>query len=243
MERLRTSAELAERCRDPLLWWAAQDMGGSIEAWAHGGAVAVAAAGLARRDRVAVTGPVADIAQIVRALADRPEPRYRPLGDEQTISQLCEVVPGLTITTPFGWMTTSRPPAAVPAGVRLCRADEHAQIDQILAEVLPGSLARPGLPGVGRWWVAADAAGVAACAADAWSAPGVGLLAGVATARRAQCRGLGRAVTAAALTALVAEHGLAALMVDAGNTAARALYASLGMTYRAMRAAAPGAAG
>lgn len=80
---------------------------------------------------------------------------------------------------------------------------------------------------------------VAACAADAWSAPSVGLLGGVATAIRAQGRGLGKRVTATAISALVRDYGAAALMVDAGNVAAHALYRSLGMTYRSMRAAVP----
>ncbi|MHB1432162.1 MAG: GNAT family N-acetyltransferase, partial [Streptosporangiaceae bacterium] len=84
-----------------------------------------------------------------------------------------------------------------------------------------------------------DDLGVAACAADAWSAPDVGLLAGVATSVRARGRGLGRAVTATALSTLIREHGTAALMVDGANTAARALYESLGMIYRPIRAAAP----
>jgi len=67
---------------------------------------------------------------------------------------------------------------------------------------------------------------------------GVGLLAGVATATRAQGHGLGKRVTATALTALIRDYGTAALMVEADNTAARSLYGSLGMTYRPVRAAA-----
>jgi hypothetical protein len=77
-------------------------MGGNVQVWRHGSAVAAAVAGLARRDRVAVTGPVADIAVVVRALLDGPGPRYRPLGDDGTISQLCGVLPGLAPTPPCG---------------------------------------------------------------------------------------------------------------------------------------------
>jgi GNAT superfamily N-acetyltransferase len=214
-------------------------MGGNVQVWTHRSAIAAAVAGLARRHRVALAGTVADIAAIVRALLDGPGPRYRPLGDEVTISQLCEVLPGLVPTPTFGWMTTTQAPRPGHGTARLASDGEHAAIGRILDDVFPDSLARPGLPGVTRWWVTTDTLGVAACAADAWSAPSVGLLAGVATATRAQGHGLGRSVTATALTALIHDHGTAALMVEAGNTAAQSLYRSLGMTYRPVRAAAP----
>jgi ribosomal protein S18 acetylase RimI-like enzyme len=130
-------------------------------------------------------------------------------------------------------------PSRGAGGARLASDDEQAAIARVLDEVFPDSLARPGLPGVTRWWVETDALGVAACAADAWSAPSVGLLAGVATATRARGRGLGSSVTAAALSTLVRDHRAAALMVDADNAAARSVYRSLGMPYRPVRAAAP----
>jgi GNAT superfamily N-acetyltransferase len=239
MQQLLTAGQLRELCADPLILWAAQDMGSHVKAWVHGSAVAVAVTGLARRDRLAVTGEVAHIATVVQALLTRPGPRYRPLGDDNTILQLCEVVPGLTATPPFGWMTISRAPTDGHGGARLASDDEQEAINQVLDEVLPESQARPGLPGITRWWVETDTMGVAACAADAWSAPRVGLLAGVATARRAQGRGLGKSVTATAITALVHDYGTAALMVEADNVAAQSLYRSLGMTYRPARAAAP----
>jgi FR47-like protein len=239
VERLRTLDQLRELCADPLVPRAAQDMSSNVQVWVHGTAIAAAMAGLARRHRVAVSGTVADIAVVVQALLDGPAPRYRLLGDHDTICQLCGVMPGLAPTPPFGWMTTTQPPGQVSANARLSRDGEQAAITQILDEVFPGSLARPGLPGITRWWVEIDATGVAACAADAWSAPGVGLLAGVAIANRARGRGLGRSVTVTALTALIHDYGTAALMVEADNAVARSLHRSLGMTYRAVRAAAP----
>lgn len=214
-------------------------MSSNVQVWAHGTGIAAATAGLARRHRVAVSGTVADIAVVVQALLAGPGPRYRPLGDDDTISHLCDVLPSLTPTPPFGWMTTTQVPGQVSGNARLSRDAEQAAIAQILDEVFPDSLARPGLPGITRWWVETDDIGIAACAADAWSAPGVGLLAGVATANRAQGRGLGRSVTATALTALIHDYGTAALMVEADNAVAQSLYGSLGMTYRAVRAAAP----
>lgn len=74
-------------------------------------------------------------------------------------------------------------------------------------------------------------------AADAWSAPGVGFLAGVATAERARGRGAGSAVCGLALDGLVAEHGTAALIVDTWNTAAIRLYRRLGLSWRPLAAA------
>ncbi|MHB1593193.1 MAG: GNAT family N-acetyltransferase [Streptosporangiaceae bacterium] len=239
MERLLTLDQLNNACTDPLVLWAAQDMGSGVEVWAHGSAVAAAVTDLARRHRMAVTGAVADVAVLVRSLLGRLGPEYRPLGDSDTIAGLCDLVPELAPSHPFGWMTTTRAPDAIPGSVRPAAPDEQAAINQVLDESLPDSLARPGRPGVSRWWVGTDDLGVAACAADAWSAPSVGLLAGVATSLRARGRGLGRAVTATALTTLIREHGTTALMVDGANTAARALYESLGMNYRSIRAAGP----
>ncbi len=239
VERLHTLDELRTACADPLVLWAAQDLGSGVEVWSHGSAVAAAVTGLARRHRLAVTGAVADVAVLVRALLGRLGPEYRPLGDSETIVGLCDLVPELAPSHSFGWMTASRAPAVDPGGARPAGPDEQTAINQVLDESLPDSLARPGGTGVTRWWVSTDEAGVAACAADAWSAPDVGLLAGVATSVRARGRGLGRAVTATGLTSLIREHGTAALMVDGANTAARALYESLGMTYRSIRAAAP----
>jgi ribosomal protein S18 acetylase RimI-like enzyme len=237
VDRLRTADELRAASADPLILWAAQDMGASVRAWAHGTAVAVAVPDLAGRHRVVVAGAVGDIATLMRELPDGDGQRYRPLGDDDTITALCRELPELRPTRPFGWMSTDRAPAVADGGARLAGEEEYGSIEAVLEEALPGSLAWPGKAGVTRWWVATDDYGVAACAADAWSAPRVGLLAGVATATRARGRGLARRVATTGLAALVAEHGRACLMVDADNTAAQGLYASLGMDYRSLRAA------
>jgi ribosomal protein S18 acetylase RimI-like enzyme len=239
VDRLRTADELRAASADPLILWAAQDLGARVQAWAHDTAVAVAAPDLAGRHRVVVAGGVADLATLVREWPDGDGQRYRLLGDAETITALCRVLPGRRPTRPFGWMSTDRAPAVANGGARLAGEDEYPAIKAVLEEALPGSLAWPGMPGVTRWWVETDDHGVAACAADAWSAPSVGLLAGVATASRARGRGLARRVTTTGLATLVAEHGRACLMVDADNTAAQGLYASLGMEYRSLRGAAP----
>jgi len=115
--------------------------------------------------------------------------------------------------------------------------DDEPLINELLAESLPASLARPGMAGVARWWVIRDADGAAACAADAWSSPDVGLLGGIATAPRVRGTGLGKAVVSTALATLVAEHGAAGLLVDDDNHRARHVYETLGMTYRLLHSA------
>jgi len=129
---------------DPLLLWAAQGMRAGVRAWASGEAVVVAVENVAGRDWVAVCGPVEDVAPMVAAILAEDGPRYRPLGDEELLTALCEAVPGLTVRPPFGWMLRDGPT-------------------------------------------------VRSCAADAWSTPGVGLLAGVAASPHARGQGLGRA--------------------------------------------------
>ena len=74
-------------------------------------------------------------------------------------------------------------------------------------------------------------------AADAWSAPEVGFLAGVATRAEARGQGLSREVCAFVTAELVKRHGRVGLMVDGDNDAAIAVYRRLGYTYRAVAAA------
>ena len=138
-------------------------------------------------------------------------------------------------------MHTSVAPAPDQRATLAAVRDEPS-IQSLLDDAFPNSLARPGLPGVARWWVLRDGWSISACAADAWSAPGVGLLAGVAVSRRARRRGQARAVVSAGLEALVNGYGSAGLMVETGNTPARRLYESFAMSYRLLRTAVPGAA-
>ncbi|WP_345136110.1 GNAT family N-acetyltransferase [Streptomyces mexicanus] len=76
-----------------------------------------------------------------------------------------------------------------------------------------------------------------AVAADAWSAAGCGLLAGVVAHPRARGRGLGAAVSAFVIDALVRRYGRAALMVDADNAPAVRAYERAGMRARLFGAA------
>jgi GNAT superfamily N-acetyltransferase len=238
MKEIGSIEALTAVTADPLLHWAAQGFRGGVRAWTAGCAVGVAVEDVAIRHRLAVTGPAQDAALAVAMLMASDGPRYRPIGDEALISSLCRLLPGLTPTPSFGWMHTSGAPDP-DARVEVASRQDVASVSALLDQAFPGSLARPGIPGVTRWWVLRERGEIAACAADAWSAPGVGLLAGVASAPQARGRGLARAVVSTALAALVGDYGSAALMVESDNVAARGLYGSLGLSYRELRAAAP----
>jgi FR47-like protein len=216
-----------------LVEWALQP--GSV-LFRHGQGVAVAAASLSQRDRIAVAGPPNDAVIAVREALAELGPAYRPFGEHKLIEALIAQVPELELADSFGWMQTTQPIDRTGADW-LSRADEP-EIGRLLAEVWPGSYARPGVPGVTRWAGARDHDGhLAAVAADAWSSSQVGFLAGVASSARA--RGQGHAATACALVIndLLRDHTAVALMVDGWNKPAINLYSRLGMTYLHIAAA------
>jgi GNAT superfamily N-acetyltransferase len=113
------------------------------------------------------------------------------------------------------------------------------EVAALLETGFPASHAKPGVPGVGRWaGVRDDAGGLVAAGTLAWSAPDVGLLAGVAVHPRARGQGLGRNIGAFLLAEALRRHRAAALMVDEWNHAARRTYSGLGLRYRPLAAAA-----
>ncbi|MGC4936489.1 GNAT family N-acetyltransferase [Kribbella sp. DT2] len=139
---------------------------------------------------------------------------------------------------------------------------DDAGVAELLDEASPTSYARPGDRGVLRWagvedpttdtapvaggkaaWVSApgdgsaDSARLLSVAADAWSAPEVGFLAGVATLPTARGRGLSKQVCAFVTAELVKRHGRVALMVDGRNDTAIGLYRTLGYSYHPVGAA------
>ncbi|MFG2881713.1 GNAT family N-acetyltransferase [Streptomyces sp. NPDC048297] len=220
-----------------LLLWAAADLTHGTRVFSVGEATAVAAPGLSCRDRLALTGPAEDASVLVRAVLPQIGPTFRPIGDEKLIRDLVTRVPALEFVDAFGWMQIDTATGRCGAATWLTASD-RADIAALLDEAFPDSYARPGRSGVRRWAGARDESGaLLACAADAWSAPHVGFLAGVATAQQARGRGIGAGVCGFVLDSLVAEHGVAALIVDSWNTAAVHLYRGFGLSWRPAAAA------
>lgn len=237
--------ELVRRCGgDAMCVWVAQGLTGGRRAWASadGRAVVVAGAGLCRHDRLAVYGPVDALVPLVREVSAEVGPSYRPFGDPERIDALVAGVPGLVEAGSFGWMDLAEGAPASVAGAGRARWLGEDATDEVAALIeagFPGSYAKPGMPGVERWAGVRDADGrLLAVAALAWSAPGIGLLAGVGVDPAARGRGLGRMVCAFVLAEARGRHGRAALMVDEWNHAAVRMYQGLGMVYRPVKAAA-----
>ncbi|MEU7878981.1 GNAT family N-acetyltransferase [Microbispora bryophytorum] len=255
MRELVSEAEVvAASGDDDLVVWAAQGMRPGVRAWVCGDAVAVASPAASRRDRLVVRGTAARLVPLVRHALAEAGPSYRPLGDAPLIEQVVAAVPELEPAVGFSWMGTEKlaPPrqevtvsertgaeATYPEGSASWLADSAApEVAALLAAANPGSYAVPGLPRVRRWAGVRDgeSGALLAVAADAWSAPTVGLLAGVATAAPARGRGLGERVCRFVASALLAEHGRAALMVDDWNRAAVVVYERLGFARRRVAA-------
>ncbi|MFF0338797.1 GNAT family N-acetyltransferase [Kribbella sp. NPDC004875] len=220
---------------DPLIAWAAQGFGPGVRVWSAGAAVAVASPDVSKHDRLAVAGPVDDAARLTTSVLAEVGPSYRPFGDEELIRGLAERVPGLEFAATFGWMDASELPDVTTTAAWL---DGDAGVEALLAEASPSSYAWPGHPGVRRWAaVTGDRGELLSIAADAWSAPGVGFLAGVATHPVARGKGLSRQVCAFVTAELIKRHGRVALMVNGDNAAAIAVYERLGYRYRRVAAA------
>jgi GNAT superfamily N-acetyltransferase len=239
---------------DTLALWAAQGRGGASRAWLSddGRGLAVAGSRISRHDRLAVLGPAESVVPLVRKVLPELGATYRPLGDPAVITAIVSGVPDLVTGKSFGWMHTVDPnprPATTPPGgteggtagdgpVRWLEDTELGEATSLLEEVFPKSNAMPGVPGVECWAGIRDGGGrLVALAALAWSAPSVGLVAGVAVRSGAQGRGLGRKVCRFVIDAALDRHGSAGLMVDEWNTAAIRLYQGLGLRYRPVLAA------
>ncbi|MBM7785553.1 GNAT family N-acetyltransferase [Tenggerimyces flavus] len=240
MRSIHTLDELRALTDDPYLLWSAQGFRPGVRAWTDDsvGAVAIAV-DFAGKDLLVVDGALEDVVRLVAATTG--DSALWPIGDADLLSRLHERLPGYDLRRVFGWMQTTLAPAPDPRA-ELATVTEEPAIDALLEAAFPTSLARPGKPGVARWWIVRGSDGLDgldACGADAWSTEGVGFLAGVATSTAARGKGYGRAIAATAIATLVSDFGAAALMVDADNVPARKLYESLGMSYRPLRAMVP----
>ncbi|MFG1818452.1 GNAT family N-acetyltransferase [Kribbella sp. NPDC049174] len=180
MREILTTAELAKvSAGDSVIVWAGQGFRPGVRAWYDGDAVAVAAPDLSKRDRLAVVGPVDSVARLAAEVFAEVGPSFRPFGDEQLIRDLADYVPDLSLSAAFGWMDTAELPVVTTTAAWL---EGDTGVEALLAESAPASYAWPGRSGVRRWAAAAgDSGELLSVAADAWSAPEIGFLAGVAT--------------------------------------------------------------
>ena len=236
MPEIHTPADLIRASGgDPLIVWAAQGFGQGVRAWYDGDAVAVASPDLSKRDRLAVSGPTESAARLVTGVLAEVGPSFRPFGPEELVRELADRVPGMQFAATFGWMETAEIPDVTTSAAWL---DGDSGVEALLTEASPSSYAWPGRTGVRRWAaVRGDAGELLSIAADAWSAPEVGFLAGVATRPVARGKGLSWQVCGFVTGELIKRHGRAALMVDGNHTAAIALYRKLGYAYREVAAA------
>lgn len=235
LEQLRSRGEVAEASgADPQCMWAAQRLLTGGTAWAAGGAVLVACPALCGRDRLIVRGPAAAAASLVRAVFDAIGSSYAVIGDPPLMGSLLARITWLEPRGFFGWMDCIRRPSCRPVHqARWLSRQEWSAANQVLSVAYPKSFARPGVTGVSRWAGITDLAGsLTSTAADAWSSPGLGFVAGLAVVPAARRTGQGRDVTAFVLKSLMAVHGRVAMMVQNSGETAIARYAELGLTYR-----------
>lgn len=230
MRVLRNPDEVAAANPDPLVRWAAQCVqpGRGGLAWEHGGAVGVLAPRLNRFDRLVLAGPVDGVAAVLRA---RARPGVRPL----MTSEVAAALPEFPALGTFGWMErTGSLDATELSWLDVSAWDD---VEALLRKANPDSFVWPYEPGPRRWTGIRDDDGtLVAVGADAWSAPGVGFVAGVATHPDHRGRGLSTRICAFLTSTLLREEGTCALMVDKANTAAITVYERLGYAYRSVTA-------
>lgn len=239
LRALSTSAEVAAETDDPLVRWAAQALTPAYPyqpgaAWRAGGAVAVFGPRLFRRDRLVVTGDGADAAELITHTAQG-LPGAGVLCDAALASDIAARLPSFQLVASFGWMELAQPVATEREGVGWLPDDARDEVAALLHKANPGSYVFPDEPGAQRWAGVRDPSGeLISVAADAWPAPDVGLIAGVATHPDHRGRGWSTATCAFVASHLHRRHGTVALMVDSDNTAALRVYRGLKFAYRSV---------
>lgn len=238
--------ELSEACeRDPMVLWAAQDLNKGHRVWTYGGAVVVAAADLSQRDRLVVRGPFDGVVVLVTEVLEELGPTYRPMGDAHLIHELVERVAGLQWVDDFGWMAIDATaqygstvgPERKSSTVWLVDAHRN-EVSQLIELAFPTSYAKPGVAGVECWagtW--SHDGNLVAIGADAWSCPMMDFISGLATHPEYRSQGFGTETFCFLLDELLLSHPAVGLLVDSSNDRTRALYRSLGMSWRAVAAA------
>jgi ribosomal protein S18 acetylase RimI-like enzyme len=229
MRVLRSPAAVADANPDPLVRWAAQVLlpGRGGAAWAHGDAVAVLAPALHRYDRLVLVGPVDGVAALLRAHV---RPGLKVLVPTAVAEELA-----WPARATFGWMQRAGSLDA-RGRARWLAEDRWDDVEALLRKAGPGSFVWPREPGPSRWAGIDEDGGLVAVCADAWSAPGIGFIGGVATHPDHRGRSLSTDVCSLVVGALLAEHGECGLMVDAANLAAIKVYRRLGFAYRSVTA-------
>ncbi len=219
---------------DPLIVWARQDGRPGVRTWSRPGAVAVACPDLCRKDRLAVHGdPDAVAGLLTGEVLAAVGAGYRPVGDEDLITAVAARVPQVRVTGRFGWMDVTAP---VPPGRGEWLADDRA-VAALLETAFPDSYAWPGGSGVRRWAGVCEGGELRATAAEAWSVPEIGFLAGVTTHPAARGRGLAAGLCGFVTNDLLRDRARVALFVDHWNAAALRTYRRLGFRLRPIAAA------
>ena len=171
------------------------------------------------------------VAALLADLLPELPPRQRLTVPRGTAALLPAWV-GLEGMTHWEFRWTSSPPPEQPGEDRVEAGVPDAEVTPLLEAASPRASALPGDAAVSSWWgVRLEPAGrLVACAADTSAATAVGHLSSIAVDPQHRGRGLGRAVTAAAIRArLTGGCDLVTLGMYADNDAGRALYDALGL--------------
>ena len=235
VEEITDDQSLAEACAgDPYLLWAAQGFAPGVRAWSANGAVAVASPRACARDRIVLAGEPEAAAGLAALALEEMGVTFRPQGDAALVREILARLPWLRLVEEFGWMDARAVPGEAASGAEWIPESGWGEVAELLTRANPGSYAQVGMEGVARWAGSRRAAALAAVAADAWSCDEVGFISGVGTDPALRGQGLGRQVCALVTAELLQTRPVVALLVDADNDAAIALYRGLGFRWRAV---------